>query len=274
MFFSKKPKIEQPVTPEELSKFNDKSIADSDIKHLHVRNDSIDVINYKKKKKILSIVISATVFVLLVLWIISMLLTQWGDLVISVDSFAGRKGIVISEDPEFNTYTHKLSAAQVKDVTNITYSWLPTDLDTSANGSHNGKNYVAYTFYCKNNGQEALDYDAYLEVTGVAKSADEAVRVLVYKNGEQAMYGKAKYDDRNTAETDCTMFETDTRVMTTSSENFEVDQVDKYTIVIWAEGNDPECIDDIRGGHVRMRMLFEVRDDEDDEKLFGAGIFN
>ena len=274
MLFNKKPKTEQPVTPEELSKFNDKSIADSDIKHLHVRNDSIDVINYKKKKKILTIVISSMVFVLLVLWIISMLLTQWGDLVISVDSFAGRKGIIISEDPEFGTYSHKLSAKQVKDVTNITYTWLPTDLDTYANCSHNGKNYVAYTFYCKNNGQESLYYDSYLEVTGVAKSADEAVRVLVYKNGEQAMYGKATYNDRSIAETDCTMFETDSRVMSTATENFEVDQVDKYTIVIWAEGNDPECIDDIRGGHVRMRMLLEVREDEDDEKLFGANVFN
>ena len=120
----------------------------------------------------------------------------------------------------------------------------------------------------------AYSIDPFLDTVFFAESADEAVRVLVYKNGEQAMYGKAKYTDRNTAETDCTMFETDSRVMTTSTEGFEVDQVDKYTIVIWAEGNDPECIDDIRGGHVRMRMLFEVRDDENDEKPFGAGIFN
>lgn len=273
MFFKKKPKIEQPMTPEEFSRYTDKQVSDPDIKHFHVKNDSIEIIKYKKRKRLLSIIITSVVFVLLVLWIISMLLTQWGDLIISVDSYAGKKGIIISEDPEFNTYTHKLSALQVKDVTNITYTWLPTDLDTSANGSHNGKNYVAYTFYCKNNGQEALDYEAYLEVTGVAKSADEAVRVMVYKNGEPAIYGKAAFNDRNTAETDCTMFETDSRVMTTRSEGFEVDQVDKYTIVIWAEGNDPECIDDIRGGHVRMRMLFEV-DDEDDEKPFGAGVFN
>ena len=86
---------------------------------------------------------------------------------------------------------------------------------------------------------------------------------MIYKNGEPAIYGKGKYDDRSTAETDCTKFETDTKVMTTSSEDFEVGEVDKYTIVIWIEGNDPECIDDIRNGHVRMRMLFQVRDDEE-----------
>ena len=270
MFFKKKPKIEQPMTPEEFSRYTDKQVSDPDIKHFHVKNDSIEIIKYKKRKRLLSIIIASVVFVLLVLWIISMLLTQWGDLIISVDSYAGKKGIIISEDPEFNTYTHKLSALQVKDVTNITYTWLPTDLDTSANGSHNGKNYVAYTFYCKNNGQEALDYEAYLEITGVAKSADEAVRVMVYKNGEPAIYGKGQYNDREQAETDCTKFVDNTTVMTTTTKDFEVDEVDKYTIVIWIEGEDPECIDDIRNGHVRMRMLFDVIEEETEPgfKLF------
>ena len=175
---------------------------------------------------------------------------------------AVKKGIILSEDPEFKTQSAALSAKQADDVTNITYSWLPVDLDTSKDGEHNGDNYVAYTFYCKNNGQATLDYDAVLEITGVAKSADEAVRVMVYKNGEPTIYGKGKYDDRNTAETDCTKFNTDTEVMTTATEDFKVGDVDKYTIVIWIEGNDPECIDDIRNGHIRMRMLFSVRDDE------------
>jgi hypothetical protein len=58
------------------------------------------------------------------------------------------------------------------------------------------------------------------------------------------------------------MFVDDTTVMTTRTENFDVDQVDKYTIVIWVEGNDPECIDDIRNGHIRMRMLFSVDEEE------------
>ncbi|MBQ4105182.1 MAG: hypothetical protein IJC86_02190 [Clostridia bacterium] len=274
MFGKKKTKIEQPMTPEELSRYNDKKIADAQIEHFHVSADSAEIVKYKKRKKILSIILGVCLIILLILFLVSMLVTQWGDLIISVDSPAVKKGIVISEDPEFETFGASLSAQQVTDVTNITYSWLPTDLDTSENGSHNGENYVAYTFYCKNNGQVTLDYDAYLEITGVAKSADEAVRVMVYKNGEPAIYGKASYTNREIAETDCTMFETDEKVMTTSTEGFEVDQIDKYTIVIWAEGNDPECIDDIRGGHVRMRMLFSVRDDENDQKKFGAGVFN
>lgn len=262
LFGNKKSKIEQPITPEELSKLNDKAIADAQIEHFHVTNDSIEIVKYKKRRKLLSIILTVCLIILIILFFVSMLVTQWGDLIISVDSPAVKKGIILSEDPEFKSQSASLTAKQVDNVTNITYEWLPTDLDTSANGPHNGDNYVAYTFYCKNNGQATLDYDAVLDINGVAKSADEAVRVMVYKNGEPAIYGKGKYDDRNTAETDCTKFETDSVVMSTATEDFKVDDVDKYTIVIWIEGNDPECIDDIRNGHVRMRMLFSVRDDE------------
>lgn len=262
MFGKKKSKIEQPITPEELSKLNDKKMADAEIEHFHVKNDSIEIVKYKKRRKILSIILTVCLIILLILFLVSMLVTQWGDLIISVDSPAVKKGIVLSEDPEFKTQSASLSAKQVKDVTNITYSWLPIDLDTSKNGAHNGENYVAYTFYCKNNGQVTLDYDAVLDITGVAKSADEAARIMVYKNGEPAIYGKGKYKDRNTAETDCTKFETNSIVMRTATEDFKVGDIDKYTIVIWVEGNDPECIDDIRNGHIRARMLFSVRDDE------------
>jgi hypothetical protein len=262
LFGKKKTKIEQPITPEELSRLNDKKMADAQIEHYHVKNDSIEIVKYNKRKKILRAILAVALIILLILFLVSMLVTQWGDLIISVDSPAVKRGIVLSEDSEFKTQGASLTAEQVENVTNITYDWLPTDLDTSEDGAHNGENYVAYTFYCKNAGQVSLDYNATLEIIGVAKSADEAVRVMVYKNGEPEIYGKATYTDRNTAETDCTMFVDDTTVMTTRTENFDVYQVDKYTVVIWVEGNDPECIDDIRNGHIRMRMLFSVDEEE------------
>ena len=140
LFGKKKPKIEQPITPEELSRLNDKKMADAQIEHFHVKNDSIDIVKYKKRRKILSVILTVCLIILLILFIVSMLLTQWGDLIISVDSPAVKKGIILSEDPEFKTQSAALSAKQADDVTNITYSWLPVDLDTSKNGEHNGDN--------------------------------------------------------------------------------------------------------------------------------------
>ena len=177
-------------------------------------------------------------------------------MVIEIDRPLQNRGIVLSTDPEFETKSVALSAKQVQNVTNITYSWLPTDLDTAKDGEHNGKNYVAYTFYCKNEGEAEVDYKATLDISGVAKSADEACRVMVYKNGEPTVYAKGKYDNRDEAEKDTVKFLDDKTVMSTTTENFKPDNVDKYTVVVWIEGADPECVDEIRDGWVRMRRHF------------------
>ena len=230
--------------------------------------DSKSIVGLKKRRLFLRIALGALLAILVVLFLVSMLITKWGDLVIEIDRPLQNKGIVLSTDPKFETKQVALSAKQVQNVTNITYSWLPTDLDTSKDGEHNGKNYVAYTFYCRNEGDEALDYKAVLDITGVAKSADEACRVMVYKNGAANIYAKPQYTDRSKAEQDTTMFVDDKIVMTTTSKGFKPNDVDKYTIVIWIEGADAECVDEIRDGWVRMKMLFEVLDEEGD-KPFG-----
>ena len=265
----RKTKPQEPVTPQELSKLNDKTTQDPTVRKYHVNTDAKNIAGLKKRRRILRIILGAVVAVLLILFIISMLVSKWGDLVIEIDRPLQSKGIVLSTDPEFNTKSVALSAKQVQNVTNITYSWLPTDLDTAQDGEHNGKNYVAYTFYCRNEGDEELDYDATLDITGVAKSADEACRVMVYKNGEPNVYAKAKYDNRSEAEQDTTMFVDDKVVMTTKTQGFKPNDVDKYTIVIWIEGNDAECVDEIRDGWMRMKMLFAVDDQDATKSPFG-----
>ena len=269
MFGKKKTKSEQPITPEELSKLNDKQTQNPTLRKYHVGMDSAQIVGLKKRRRILAIVLGAVAAVLAILFIISMLVTKWGDLVIEIDRPAIAKGFTLSESEDFANKSVSLSAKQALDVTNITYNWLPTDLDTSKDGEHNGENYVAYTFYLRNDGEETIDYKTVLDITGVAKSADEAVRVMVYKNGEPSIYAKGRYDDREQAETDATKFESDTVVMTANSKDFEVGAVDKYTVVIWIEGNDPECVDEIRDGYVRMRMLFELDDPDATQSPFG-----
>lgn len=269
-------KMQEQFTPQELSKFNDKSTTAAELERFHIRTDSAEIVAYKKRRNLLSAGIGIGIFLLIILFIISLLVTHWGDLIIEIDSYAVTKGLALSEDPGFGSHYTTLSAKQAKNVTNITKNWLPANLDTSGDGEHNGDNYVAYTFYVKNIGEYNLDYDASLEIIGAAKSADEAVRVMVYKNGESRVYGKTKFKNREQGEDDCYKFVYSAEdgdgsiVMTTRTENFAVDAIDKYTIVIWIEGNDPECIDDIRNGHVRMRMLFEIEGEDSPHSIFGT----
>lgn len=147
--------------------------------------------------------------------------TRAGDLVIDVDRLADQKGIILSETSDFKHPETILSGKGVDNVTNITYAWLTDNMTLNGDisyldkyvsskdksidgGSHNGdsnnnkkkiagtnnagENYLAYTFYCKNAGNQSLTYDATLINKGAAKSMDEAVRVIVFKNGEPTVY--------------------------------------------------------------------------------------
>ena len=51
-------------------------------------------------------------------------------------------------------------------------------------------------------------------------------------------------------------WEAEDLVCTGSRQDMKPDEVDKYTVVIWLEGDDPNCTDDILGGHVEMNMKF------------------
>lgn len=269
MFGKKKTKSEQPITPEELSKQNEKQTAHPSVRKYHVRTDAEDIVRLKKRRRILGIILGAVAAVLAIIFLISMLVTKWGDLVIEIDRPAVAKGLALSETEDFQNKSVALSAKQALDVTNITYNWLPVDLDTSKDGEHNGDNYVAYTFYVRNDGEEAFPYDAVLDITGVAKSADEACRVMVYKNGQKSIFAKGQYDDREKAEPNTVKFIDDKTVYRTRTESIEPGDKDKYTIVIWIEGEDPQCVDEIRDGFVRMRMLFQVDDEGATQSPFG-----
>jgi hypothetical protein len=42
------------------------------------------------------------------------------------------------------------------------------------------------------------------------------------------------------------------------------DQIDKITIVIWLEGDDPECVNAILGGEMKMHM--EITEEHTEEE--------
>lgn len=51
-------------------------------------------------------------------------------------------------------------------------------------------------------------------------------------------------------------WESDELICTGSRQKIQVNEVDKYTVVIWLEGNDPQCQNDIIGGHLELSMKF------------------
>lgn len=319
---SRKPKnIEEPFSPEQLERLETKGDKDVQLQRQkegifqrnRAKRDAKDLASQVRWKRRAGIALVSLVLVLFLIWIMTWLLTTIGDLVITVDSGAAKKGISISEkdpaslsDGEDSGATFKLSANMVKEVTNITYDWLPATLDLEATGSHNGRNYLAYTFFLTNNGKETLTYQSQLQAVKAAKDADEACRVMVYRNGEPEVFAK---ENRGLTSSDGkpepfeTIFKKDIpanytpptpeeiaaaaelpqnkelvahtdeeieiqpfvdskTVFNTEIDDLEPGATDKYTIVMWIEGEDPECLDVIRDGYVKLMWFFNIADEE------------
>lgn len=171
-----------------------------------------------------------------------------------------RRGVAIADNSQFEGATARLTAEAVSDGTNIAADDLPNNLD-EIDGSHNGKNYVAYTFYIRNAGKEDLSYNAKLKIASASKGVEKAARVRVYRNGEPTTYAAPAANGGN--EAGCENFESDEVVCYLANDTFKVGYVDKYTVVIWLDGDDPECIDNIIGGAVEFAMDFDSDGAED-----------
>lgn len=51
-------------------------------------------------------------------------------------------------------------------------------------------------------------------------------------------------------------FESANSIVSEERKELKPDEIDKYTIVLWLEGDDPECIDEIKGGVLGLGMKF------------------
>ena len=146
---------------------------------------------------------------------------------------------------------------------NISIKWLPNDI-TEYEGSHNGKNYIAYSFYMENQGDAVLNYWYYIVMDDVIKDADEALRIMIYRNDEVTVYAKGNSIDGE-AEPDTKKFlkDKDGTIILEQRKDMKPDDLDKFTVVIWIEGDDPECTNALIGGHVRLHMkLIEEHTEE------------
>ncbi len=213
---------------------------------------------YTKTKVVISIILLVMIFAFIILSVIY----KGGRFTITLDQrLANDNKIVIYEDNEIKENKRKLSARELEFMDNISIDWIPTNIDTEANGSHNGDNYIAYTFYVENEGTDIVDYWYSIVIDDVIKNVDEAARVMIYLNGEKTVYAKINALT-NEPEKDTTPFFSKDKAVLEERKAFSPGDIDKFTVVIWLEGDDPDCTDNILGGEIKMHM--EIREEYTD----------
>ncbi|MDD3187236.1 MAG: hypothetical protein PHD02_02035 [Bacilli bacterium] len=213
----------------------------------------------KRKKKFvrtIKIILTVLLLLLLLMYIVVGIVYNGGNFSITLDkNLYLKNNIVIYDDSNYKVFRTELYAKTLDKLDNISYKWLPNDLDSSDGGSHNGDNYVAYTFFIENMGDMTSDYWSQIVIDDSIKNLDEAIRIRVYKNGEYVTYAKLGIDGNPEKDT-VAFLDGDDAVARDHVESFMPGDINKYTIVIWLEGTDPECTDNILGGEIKIHMEF------------------
>lgn len=176
-----------------------------------------------------------------------------------------RNKVVIYDDPNYKVYRSKIYVESMDFFDDISEKWLPNNLDET-NGSHNGESYLAYTFFIENLGDEVVHYYDELIIDDVIKNLDEAIRFRIYIDGTPTVYAK-KSPVTGEPEVGTTAFVDEETVYREKVENFSPGEIHRYTIVMWIEGNDLECTNNILGGEIKVHYDFksyhiEGRDDD------------
>ena len=219
-----------------------------------------------------------------------------GHFTISLDDAMFKEGFVLSETSDFRNATTYLFATPVEDVPCISITDLPDDL-ADREGNHSGE-YFAYSFYLRNEGDSTVDYHWELALNSESRSLSDAAWVMLFQDGKMVFYAEPDeynrtealpaFDDntRGYLNPDVLMgmaaepeeqfqlitqrgemryyrlvprnFLTESLVTQGDRVEMEPMEVHKFTVVIWLEGDDPDCNNDLIGGHVGMEFNFKL----------------
>ena len=245
------------------------------------------------------------------LFIYSSITQLQGHFTINMSSGMFRQGFLLSETADFANPTTHLFCTPAENIPCISIGYIPEYVD-SIDGAHN-ETYFAYTFYCRNEGDATVDYEWQINLNSESGKLSSACWVMVFEDGEMTFYaapntktGKAEMlpaaddnsrgyinmplgkfnknpdkqyqiikQERSFAYTRVIpeLFAGETVVAQGTREDVMPGQIDKYTVVIWLEGDDPDCTDDLIGGHVGMDVYFAMTGEESDASV-GQGAFS
>ncbi len=237
---------------------SDAPIPVSSERRVHMlRRTAKEVRDYKVAMRILSAALALIALLLFLLYIAAVLYKKTGSFTVSVGKYdMSQYGLTLSESRDMTYRTSHLNARIVEDITNIAGEWLPANVDM-IDGSHNGDNHIAYTFYLQNGGEVPVSYEYTMNIANITQSLDEAVRIRLYKDGVPTTFAKTASDGSG-AEPGTTEFYSATVVTQDREDQFDPGEKTKFTVVIWIEGNDPDCIDWLIGGELKVDMSMSI----------------
>lgn len=233
---------------------------------------------------------------------ISIITEMKGHFTINMTRDLFTEGFVLSETAGFENPTSHLFTTPAVDVPCISMIDIPNNVD-EIDGEHHG-NYFAYTFYLKNSGENVSAYKWELRLNSESRGMSRAAWAMIFVDGEMSIYAKAREDGtieclperdsqkkgyfmtplKNKARFPDVQYEVNAVVdglsyYRVNPFSFESDEVmasgeewgvepgeyHKYTVVLWLEGDDPDCTNELIGGHLGYEMYFELIEENEQQ---------
>lgn len=228
------------------------------------------------------IVMGFSTLALAVLFLFSYYGQQIGNFTIDVSQdLYLNKEMVLSETVDFKNKGSRLVAKPIGSVMPIGFRDQPERIPVEVEniigklegGSANGLNYFAYAFYTMNDGKEGFSYNFSVYIDDATNNVDAAIRIMVIResdiNGNKIVssnvYAKEQSEhgtNPGQPEPGSVPFESNKKVVSSNRLDFAPGQMDKYTIIMWLHGEDPDCVDipgrSIRDGSIKVSIKFNI----------------
>ena len=254
-------------------------------------------------RSLISLMLATAVF-LGVLFMFSAVTEMQGHFTVNISDGMFAEGFVLSDTEDFEEPATRLFCDPATDVPCISIMDIKSDVN-DIDGDHPDCDYFAYTFYIRNEGESSVDYDWYLALNSESQDVSVATWVMVFEDDEMSFYAKLREDGTEEAipyydedrrgylqapfidmalypddqyevvavKNNQTYyriipleFESDERITSGHQSGVDPQDVHKYTIVLWLEGDDPDCTDALIGGHLGVEMQFKLIEEEIEEK--------
>lgn len=256
--------------------------------------------------KALWALLGALLALLFVFFVFSLASARKGHFTINLSDDMFRNGFVLSETEDFADPVFELFSEPVEDAPCISISALPEDIE-DWEGTHSDGTYFAYTFWLRNEGEDMVSYEYDILINSESQDLSTATWIMLFENGEMSFHAEesenggeealpefgdnsrgyritpfreqSRYDqyeaiksvgNRTYYRAIPIPFVSETTAVREQYEGIAPGEVNKYTVVMWLEGDDPQCTDELIGGHLGLEMQFRlIRENEEESEEHG-----
>lgn len=237
----------------------------------------MNFVRYIKQRRIFRIGYLISGCIMLLLSFLTYYGQNSGNFVMSVDEDAFKRGIAISDSSTFETMNRWLTADPVEDVRDTTLQHIDLFEIINAEGAYKEtrSNYLAYTFFLRNVGSETTPVDYEVVITNQSKNIAEAIRVMIIVDGQVA------YDEQGIRYIECesktmyqapdkqdivykdylqdfTLFKSTDIICNERIFDIRPEQTKKISVIMWLEGEDPECIETLASAKIKITMNLSI----------------